>query len=137
MIFVDDTEFANMQEAGKFLESDFHAGYWYGTQKEPVESLLHGGKNVILRLDVNGALSIKKLMPTAVIIIIVPESMDVLEQRIRNRQTDSEETIKDRLELAKQEINKKDEFDHCVVNPTGAPKKALAEIETLVGLNSQ
>lgn len=129
MSFTDQATFEGWQSEGKFLETDFHAGYWYGTLKDPVERLLNEGKNVLLRVDVNGALKIKQVMPGAVIVFIAPDSVENLESRIRKRAQDDEATIRRRLKLAKKELEYKDQFDHVIINPEDHPEKALADLE--------
>lgn len=131
MSFVSHEEFMTLQEQGKFLETDHHADHWYGTLREPVETLLRAGKNVVLRVDVNGALKIKKKMPEAITIFLTAGSDEALERRIRNRATEDEETIQKRLTLAKKEFLLAGQFDHIVVNPDGHPEQALKEIQKL------
>jgi len=135
MFSVSHDEFEKMQKEGKFLETDFHADNWYGTQKEPVERLLNDGKNVVIRIDVNGALQVKKLIPQAILVFITVESEQELENRIRARGTEDETEIQKRLALAKKELKLKPQFDYVVVNKAGKADEALAEVKKIVSLN--
>jgi guanylate kinase len=132
--FLGEAEFKTKLAAGDFLEADFHTDNWYGTLKKPIEELLQSGKNVIVRKDVNGAVSIKKLIPAAAVIFIDVESHGVLERRLRERQTDTEEQIQHRLELARKEQEFKKHFDYVVVNVHNHPEDALKDIEKALGL---
>lgn len=130
MNFVSKGTFEKWQKQDKFLETDFHAGNWYGTLRLPVEELLGKGLNVLLRIDVNGALIVKKKMPEAFLIFIAAESPKALEARIRQRGTEKEQQIKERLKLAKKELMMADKFDKIVINTTNQQEKALKEIES-------
>src|SRR3989344_2887313 len=117
MTSVPTEEFKRWQAEGRFLETDFHADHWYGTLRKPVEDSLAEGRNVVLRIDVNGSRQVKHQIPEAVLVFIDAESPEVLEARIRTRRSETEEQIRDRLELAKKELKHKKHFDHVVVNP--------------------
>jgi guanylate kinase len=129
MNFVSHEEFEKWQKEDKFLETDFHAGNWYGTLRQPVEEFLSSGLSVILRIDVNGALIVKKKMPEAILIFIAAENPEALEARIRGRGTEDQQHIKERLELAQKEMMLADKFDKVIINATGKQADALAEIE--------
>jgi len=132
--FVDIDYFKQKQKKGEFLETDFHAGHWYGTLKVPIEEMLAAGKNVVVRKDVNGAMEIKRKKPDATVVFLDVENPEVLEGRLRARQTDSEEQIQVRLKLAEKEQEFKKHFDHVVVNMHNRPEDAVSEIETILGL---
>lgn len=132
MIFVSRETFNEWEKAGKFLETDYHASNWYGTLQEPVEMLLSQGVDVILRIDVNGALIVKQKLPEAILIFVNAENEAALESRMKSRGSESEEQVYERLELAKQEILLADKFDHIVVNATNKQEKALQEIEAIL-----
>ena len=135
MTFVDKETFKQWQKDGTFIESiEVDNGNWYGTQREPVERALINGKNVILRIDVRGAMVLKQQRPEAVLIFITAENEEALEQRIRNRGAEDEEAIQRRLELAKSELPYAAKYDHIVTNPTGHPEQALADLEKSIGL---
>jgi len=132
-MFVDKERFEKWQEDGRFLESILvDNNQWYGTLRQPIEELLNSGKDVIVRKDVRGCLLFKEAMPEATLVFINAESWEALEKRIRARGTEDEEAIKRKLELAKSELPYQDKFDRVVVNPTGHPEKALADLENII-----
>lgn len=133
MVFVDGRTFEQWKREGKFLEAiKVDDNKWYGTLSKPVEQALNSGKNVILRKEVRGAFVIKEKMPEAKLVFITAENEKVLEERIRHRGTENEEAIQRRLRLAKTELTYKDKYDVIIVNPTGHPEKAVAELEKAV-----
>lgn len=134
MSSVTTEEFKKWQAQGKFLETDFHADHWYGTLRKPVEDLLSKGKNVVLRIDVNGTMQVKNQIPEAITVFIKAESHKVLETRIRARRSETEKQIQARLELAKRELKHEKHLDHMVINPHNRPKEALIELEKIIGL---
>lgn len=116
-IFVDEKSFLNSAENGEFLEYARYGLNYYGTPKAPIDSWLAEGKTVILKIDVEGAGNVKKLYPDSVSLFIVPPSMEVLEKRLRNRGSETEEDILRRLKIAAGEIERcKNEYDYVVVN---------------------
>jgi guanylate kinase len=131
--FIDEASFKEKLDKNDFLEADYHADNWYGTLKEPIESALSAHKSVIVRKDVNGAVQIKEKMPEAIVIFIDVESHDVLEYRIRARQSETEEQIQRRLTLAKKEQEFKKHFDHVVINLHNKLEDAVRTIERIVG----
>ena len=116
--FLSHEEFEAKRLAGEFLEYKevFGQGYWYGTLLKNISQGLHLGKWVILEIDVAGAMSVIDRMPDAITIFIHPGSMVELEHRLRNRQTDSEEAIVRRLQVATQEMANRHVYDYEVVN---------------------
>ena len=135
--FIDDHQFKQWEKEGKFLETDFHADHWYGTPLNSVEEAISQAKNIILRIDVNGSLEVKKAIPSAVLVYVGAENPAELESRIRARSEtsgESEAEIKSRLELAKREAKLKPYFDHIVINPENHPEKAVEEIEKILNI---
>lgn len=130
MNFVSRDTFEQWQKEGRFLETDFHAGNWYGTLRQPVEDLLARGQNVLLRIDVNGALQLKAKLPEARIIFLKAENQAVLESRMRERGHEDAE-VQDRLELARRELALEPQFEHVIVNRTGQQAQTLAAIEAV------
>ncbi len=114
--FVDRKTFERMIEEGDFLEWAEVYGNLYGTSKSQVLKALSAGKDVLLDIDTQGALQVKKNFPEAVLIFILPPSFEELERRLRSRGTDDEETIKRRLEFAREEIRRAPLYDYVVVN---------------------
>ena len=116
--FLGAEEFERKRQAGEFLEYKevFGQGHWYGTLKENITDGLNNGNWVILEIDVAGAMSVIDRIPDAITIFITPGSMEELEKRLRNRQTDSEEAITRRLDVAVQELSKSHRYQHQVEN---------------------
>ena len=102
--FISPDIFHKMIGEDEFLEYAEYVGNFYGTPKAPVENWINQGKNVVLEIDVNGALKVKEKMPDAVMIFMMPKSMDVLRQRLVKRGTETDETINKRLIQAAKEI---------------------------------
>lgn len=109
-------EFQAMIEGDELLEWAEFCGNYYGTPKFSVEQAIQAGNDVILEIEIQGALQIKKRFPQGVFIFIVPPSMDELSQRIHKRGTESEEVIQRRLQTALQELEYVTEYDYVVVN---------------------
>ena len=123
--------FRQMVESGEILESNFYNGAYYGTLKAEVEKRMAAGKVVLLNIDVHGAASIKRLYPGSTIIFLLPPSWEVLEARLRGRGTDSEESVQQRLAIARDELARADEFDLQIVNDT-VEQAAAALYDTVV-----
>ena len=114
--FVSEEEFVRLAGEGAFLEHAQVFGNYYGTSYESVQSMCEQGYDVILEIDVQGAQQVRKALPEALSIFILPPSLAVLEQRLRQRQTDSEEVIAHRLSKAVDEIQQALTFDYVVSN---------------------
>lgn len=114
--FVSEEEFVRLAGEGAFLEHAQVFGNYYGTSYESVQSMCEQGYDVILEIDVQGAQQVRKALPEALNIFILPPSLAVLEQRLRQRQTDSEEVIARRLSEAVDEIQQALMFDYVVSN---------------------
>jgi guanylate kinase len=128
--FVDQATFEAMVARGEFLEHATVFGNSYGTSRGEVEKRLRQGKGVLLDIDWQGARSVKRLMPEAVSIFILPPSREVLEQRLHQRGQDSPEVIARRMHEAISEMSHYKEFDHVVVNDDF--DLALADLQRLV-----
>lgn len=114
--FITKDEFLNMVDDGQVLEYAQYGENIYGTPKAPVDKWLSEGKTVILKIEVKGAQKIRELYPEALSIFLLPPSMQILEDRIRGRGTESEQDIEKRLEIAKNEILRSADYDFVVVN---------------------
>lgn len=114
--FISVPEFQKMIDNGEVLEYAQYGSNLYGTPKGPVDKWLSEGKNVILKIEVQGAENIKKLYPDSVGIFLLPPSMDVLENRLRSRGTEDEDDVKKRLEIAQNEMQKSKNYDYFVIN---------------------
>ncbi|MFF2270673.1 guanylate kinase [Agromyces sp. NPDC058136] len=115
--FVDDTEFDRMVEAGELLEwATVHNAYRYGTPRGPVEAAIAAGQSVLLEIDIQGARSVRRAMPDATLVFLLPPTWDELVRRLVGRGTETAAEQQRRLETAKVELAAVDEFDHQVVN---------------------
>jgi guanylate kinase len=114
--FVSEAEFQRMIDAGDFFEYARVHGDWKGTARQSVEPQLAAGKDVLLEIDWQGAQQVKRLVPDSVSVFILPPSRAALEERMRKRGQDSEETIRRRLAAAREEMSHYAEFDYVIVN---------------------
>ncbi|MFH1830779.1 MAG: guanylate kinase [Pseudomonadota bacterium] len=114
--FVDCDEFKDLIKKGGFVEWAQVHGNLYGTPRGPIEDAISSGRNMLLDIDVQGGMAIKRAFPDAVTIFLLPPSIQELGARLSGRGTDSPEQIKLRLENARREIKFKDKYDHCIVN---------------------
>ncbi len=128
--FVNREYFEKKVSENKMLEYAEYNGNMYGTPKAPVDEMLKSGKAVILEIEVQGAEKIRKIYPDVISIFLMPPSVRVLEERLRGRGTDDEETINHRLVIAKEEIRRASEYDYVVINDT--VENAVAGIETII-----
>ncbi|HWL66460.1 MAG TPA: guanylate kinase [Actinomycetota bacterium] len=114
--FISVPQFLGMRDRGEFLESAEVYGNFYGTPRSPVDASIAGGKSVILELDIQGALSVKRGKPDAVLIFIEPPSLDELFLRLRGRGTEETENLSERMRAAYEELKNKGIYDHIVIN---------------------
>lgn len=114
--FVSKDEFNKMISNEHLLEYANYAGNYYGTPSEPVDLHLNNGEDVILEIELQGAIQIKERRPDAVFIFIAPPSLKELENRLRGRGTEDEEHVRMRLEKAKLECAAAENFNHIIVN---------------------
>ena len=114
--FLDEDAFNKKLDEGNFLEHAKVFGNLYGTPKDWVVSTISQGFDVVLELDVQGAIQVKNAYPDAKTIFIIPPSYEDLEERLVNRDQDSQETIEKRLSEAKQEVLSGKDFDHLITN---------------------
>ena len=114
--FVTTEEFENNIKQNRMLEYAKYGSNYYGTPAEPIERLLSEGKTVLLNIEVQGGSSVRKLMPKAKQIFIMPPSLAELERRLYKRGTETEEAISKRLSIAKNEIEKSCDYDYIVIN---------------------
>lgn len=119
--FLSEGEFRKKIDEGYFLEyAQVHLNL-YGTPLHEVQAMLDEGLDVLLEIDVQGGLTVKGKMPRAVMIFVAPPSMEELEKRLRGRQQDSEESIRKRLQDARDEIAQIPHYDYLVVNDEVEP----------------
>lgn len=114
--FVDLDKFRDMVANDEFLEHAVYVANSYGTPRAYVEEKLSSGMNVLLDIEVQGAKQVREKMPDAVMVFIIPPSMEELERRLRGRGTDSERKIEARLMRAREEYEAADFYDYIIVN---------------------
>ncbi len=116
--FISHEEFARRKAAGDFLECKevFGRGDWYGTLRSAVDEGLHAGNWVLLEIDVQGALSVLEQRPGTISLFVHPGSPEELERRLRARGTETEQSIARRLQVAADEMNYIEHYDHVVIN---------------------
>ncbi len=111
-----EAEFLKMLEEGEFLEWAQFCDHYYGTPKTPVQKMLEEGKDVILEIEIQGAMEVKKNFPESIFIFVVPPTLEELVSRIRKRGTETEEVIALRMETAKKEIQYAKEYHYILTN---------------------
>ena len=116
--FVTREEFQDRIGRGEFLEYAEYVGNYYGTSMTVIREKLERGINVILEIEIQGAAKVREKMPEAVSLFLVPPSFAELSRRLHARGTDSEETIRQRLETARREVREIVNYDYIVVNDT-------------------
>jgi len=131
-LFITKDEFLKKLEEKDFLEHNEYCGNYYGTPKSTTEASLASGKNVILEIDVNGARQVKENCPEAVLIMLLPPSFSVQEQRLRGRGTETEDKIQKRLQQTHYELEQLSLYDYVVINGDGNPETAADDILSIV-----
>ncbi|ACZ61212.1 guanylate kinase [Dehalococcoides mccartyi] len=130
--FIKPSEFQQLIGQNELLEWANVYGNFYGVPKAPIRQALSRGFDVIVKVDVQGAASIKKIVPNAVFIFLMPPDMEELTRRLEQRLTESPESLKRRLATAPLEIEKLPDFDYVVVNPEGEIDNAVREIMSII-----
>ena len=114
--FISREEFEKRINDGYYLEHTVYSGNYYGTPKSEVEKRLNEGSCILMKIEVEGAGNIRRIMPDAVTVFLGPPSMEELERRLRNRGTETEESIRLRYEASKEELKCAPEYNYVVVN---------------------
>lgn len=129
--FVSVSDFRRMISQGAFLEhAQVYGSHYYGTSRAFVQEQLQKGRDVLLDIDVQGALQVQEKMPEALMIFVFPPSFQVLEERLRKRGLDDEEEIQRRLRTAADEISHYDRYSHVIVNDD--LEKSILELKSIV-----
>lgn len=128
--FISEKEFDNKIKRGEFLEWAEVYSQKYGTQKKEVDKSLKNQKNVILDIDVRGALQIKKKIRSATLIFVAPSSLEALSQRLKLRGTDNTKAISERLKDAEEELSFINKYDYVVTNDK--LDKAVREVKNII-----
>jgi len=130
--FLETEQFAAMREAGEFLEANEVHGNWYGTPRRQVADALAARRDVILKIDVQGAQVVKESVPQAVLIFVVPPSLEDLFQRLRSRATESVDELELRQQNAAVELARQDDYDYVVTNETGQVERTADRIDEII-----
>ena len=131
-IFLDTDAFLKMKERDEFLECAQVYDRWYGVPRSQVRQGLHGGRDVTLKVDVQGAETVRGLAPEAVFIFMVPSSFDELRSRLAQRMTEPSADLELRLSVAWSELARVDEFDYRVVNRDNCLDQTVADIDAII-----
>lgn len=128
--YVDKEDFIKKIDEGYFLEYTNYAGNYYGTPKKFIKEKIEHGTDVILEIEIEGAANIKKLIPKAIFIFILPPSLKVLLKRLKNRNTDSNEKIIERFHQTYKELNEVTKYNYVVVNDV--LEDAINKVESII-----
>jgi guanylate kinase len=115
-IFLSEKEFLEAKDHDDFIETAKYIDNWYGTPRKPLEQAIGAGRIVLLDIDVQGGESIRKALPDAVTIFLIPPSFTELERRLTNRKTENKEAITKRLIKAREELRAWNDYEYIVVN---------------------
>ncbi len=121
-----------MLENKEFLEWANVYGSWYGVPKQPVKQALDKGQDIVVKVDIQGATTIKKILPQAVFIFLMPPSMEELTIRLKQRHTESSFNLALRLKTATAEIKQLSLFDYVVVNRRDEIDLAVSDIKAII-----
>ncbi len=126
--FITETQLFEMRDRGELLEYNQYDSGWYATQKNQIDKIFNEGKSVVFDIDIHGAFNIKKIYPEAILIFILPPNVFVQEKRLRERGTNSEESIRSRMLETKNEIANADKFDCVIINGENAVEYTVKQI---------
>lgn len=130
--FFSREEFEQRIANNEFIEYARVYSDWKGIPRSQIEDALQSGRDVVLRVDVQGAMTLRRLYPEAVLIFLIPESVDEWYNRLRSRNTDSKDELQVRLETAQKEVEKINEFDYVVVNAHDLLDRAVDDIVEII-----
>ena len=130
--FIDREEFQRRIDENGFLEYTTYCDNFYGTPLKEAMAVLESGKNLILEIECDGAKNVKSIFPDAVLIMLIPPTFSIQEERLRGRATETEDVILKRLEKAKREIEQIDAYDYIVYNYNGGSAVAADDIKAIV-----
>ena len=130
--FVSQETFEELEGKGELLEHAKVHGNWYGQPRQPIRDNLSAGRDVLLKIDVKGAAAIRKIVPQAIFIFLMPESLEELATRLVNRNTETEEELKRRLADARVELAEQDWYDYVILNRQGQVEEAAAKLRAIM-----
>lgn len=126
--FVTKEDFEKMIDSDEMLEYTNYCGNYYGTPKRSVTDMLEAGISVILEIELEGALNVRRLCPDAISVLLLPPDFATLEARLRGRGTNTEDDIRNRLDRALTEVGHFSDYDYVVINDDGKSSDAADEI---------
>ena len=130
--FLSDAAFQALIARDGLLEHANNHGHWYGTPVDQVRGILAAGRDAILTISPEGARTVRRLVPDALLIFVMPPSMEDLAQRLRGRGSESEASLARRREDAERWMAEAGDYDHVVVNETGHPEEAAERIWDII-----
>ena len=130
--FLSESEFQRMIDEGEFLEYAVVYGQYKGVPKAQAREALAAGQDVVMRVDVQGAATVRRLVPQAVLVFLLTPSEEELVERLRRRGTESLEELDLRIDMLREEVARSKEFDYIVVNPNGKLDEAVEQIVSIV-----
>lgn len=130
--FLDDTEFERRRLAGGFLEANLVHGYWYGTPRDEVRGALTAGRDAILKIDVQGAAVVKQKVPEALLVFLVPPSLEDLFERLQARATETADQLDVRQRNAALELARQEDYDYVVRNETGQVELTAKRVDEII-----
>jgi guanylate kinase len=130
--FMSPEEFAALRDAGRLLEANEVHGNWYGTPRDGVRAALARGQHAILKIDVQGARVVKAAIPEALLIFVVPPSVETLVEHLKARRTESPEQLAIRQRDAADELARQGDYDFVVVNEEGRVDITAERIEQII-----
>ena len=131
-LFLDEDIFFKMRERDEFLEFAQVHGHWYGVPRNQVRNGLKSGRDVILKIDVQGAETVRNLIPEVVSIFMLPGSLDELRTRLAGRMSESSPEMELRLKAAEAELARVSDFDYRVVNRDNCLEQAISDIDAII-----
>jgi len=130
--FLEPDAFDRLRDAGGLLEANLVHGHWYGTPRDEVRDALRKGLDVILKIDVQGAAVVKQTVPEAILVFLVPPSLEDLFGRLQARATESADELDVRQRNAALELARQKDYDHVVLNETGQVDRTAARVDEII-----
>jgi guanylate kinase len=130
--FLSHEDYRRLEAADGLLEASEVHGNWYGTPRDQVQSALESGRDAILKIDVQGADKVRAKVPGALLIFVVPPSIEELDARLVGRSTEAPRDLEIRRHNAAIELARREEYDHVVVNETGRIDETAEQIDAII-----